>query len=395
MRKLSLIVLSLTLLAGLLSACGSNNKENDAASSPSGSASPSSSVSPSASASTPAESASPTAPELDMEQLTADYKEIGKMLVDKKDVKEIDAAYKEKFQPFIQYIDAGIKEGDPKIDENITFVLDHAATNEMNYTQVEEAVEKGLNWYFYFQLKDLVGKQVKTALQDGDADKASKLLEQAIAAYTQVLEPFVVKRDSKFNTTMKDTIAGAVIPNLREDVKASNLADYNVHRQMLDKTLIKAFTLASYAYAEKIPTVEKEELPKEMTEAYFLFLPVYTYLRGGSESDANAIKDAFGSGDATKVDTAKIKASIIASNTGKVKEYLETSQQELAEDKFDEARVHAMEGVMFLAAQETFLGAEYANAAVLGEAFLKAIDDKKADEAKKQSDAILAALAKL
>jgi hypothetical protein len=256
-------------------------------------------------------------------------------------------------------------------------------------------VEKGLNWYFYLQMKDLVNKQTKAALEAGDADKASELLEQALQAYTAVLEPFVAKRDTKFNTTMKETIAGAVIPKLREDVKTNNLADYNVHSQMLDKTLIKAFSLAAYSYAEIIPTLEKQDQAKAMTEGYFLFLPVYTYLRGGSESDANAIKDAFGSGDASNVVPDKIKASLIASNNGKVKEYLEKSQQELSEGKTDEARVHAMEGVMFLAAQETFFGAEYANVAATGEQYLNAIDGKNAEEAKKHSDTILAALAKL
>jgi tetratricopeptide (TPR) repeat protein len=371
MRKIYMLIMTFTLLAGLLSACGSNNKENTAA------------------------SISSEAPLLEIDKLTAAYKELGEMLEGKKDVAEIDKAYKKNFQSNIQYIDGGIKEGDPRIDENITFVQDHAATKEMNYAQVEEAVEKGLNWYFYLQMKDLVNKQTKAALEAGDADKASELLEQAVQSYTAVLEPFVVKRDATFKTSMKETIAGAVIPKLREDVKTNNLADFNVHSQMLDKTLIKAFSLAAYSYAEIIPTLEKQDQAKAITEAYFLFLPVYSYLKGGSESDANAIKEAFGSGDPSLIDADKIKASLITCNTGKVKEYLEKSQQELSEGKTDDARVHAMEGVMFLAAQETFIGANYANVATTGEQYLKAIDGNNAEEAKKHGDAILASLAKL
>jgi hypothetical protein len=141
--------------------------------------------------------------------------------------------------------------------------------------------------------------------------------------------------------------------------------------------------------------VDKAELPKEMTEGYFLFLPVYTYLKGGSAADADAVKDAFASGDGSKVVPARIKAALIACNNGKVKEYLETAQQEMKDGKKDESRVHAMEAVMFLSAQETFLGADYAKVAPAGEAFLKAVDDGKTEDAKKQADTILAALSKL
>lgn len=312
----------------------------------------------------------------------------------KKDVKTIQQTYAQNFQTYVKAIDATLAEGAPRIDENISFVLDHGVSGEMNADQVAEAVEKGLIWYFYFQVKNLVDKQAGPALKDGDSAKASALLEQAIQAYKAVLEPFVDKRDAKFNTTMKDSIASAVIPALKADVKAGNVADYNVHRQMLDKTMIKAFTLATYNYGEKMPTVEKAEQAKEMTEGYFLFLPVYQYLKGGSEADADAVKDAFGSGDASKVVPAKIKASLVTALTGKVKEYLEESQQELKDGKKDDSRVHAMEAAMFVSAHEVFLGAGYASVSTASEAYVNAIDEGNADEAKKQADAILAALSK-
>lgn len=327
--------------------------------------------------------------------MTADYKAIVKMAEDKAEASKIRETYVQNFQSYVKAIDDTLAEGAPRIDENISFVLDHAVSGEMNAGQVEEAVEKGLNWYFYFQVKNLVDKQAGPALKDGDGAKAAALLDQAVQAYTAVLEPFVEKRDAKFKTTMKDSIATAVIPALQADVKAGNVADYNVHRQMLDKTLIKAFTLATWTYGEKMPTVEKDDQPKAMTEGYFLFLPVYMYLKGGSAADADAVKDAFGSGDPAKVVPTQIKASLIAANTGKVKEYLEKSQQELQEGKKDESRVHAMEAAMFLSAQETFLGADYAAASAAGEAYVKAIDDGNADEAKKQADKIVSALSKI
>lgn len=394
MSKTSLSLLTLILGASLLSACGSDNDEP--ASSPSASSSATASGSPSAS---PAQSASPSpsaeAVPVDVAKLTADYETIVKMAEEKQDVKAIQQFYRDNFQKNVQARDAAIKEGDPKMDENISFVLEHAASGELNAGQVEEAVDKGLKWYFYLELRNFVNSTAKEALKAGDAEKAAAEFEKATQIYSSVLEPFVEKRDAKFGTTMKDSLGGAVIPQLREDVKAGNLADYDVHRQMLDKTLIKTFTLATWTYAEKMATVEKADQPKAMTEGFFLFLPVYTYLRGGSEADANAVKDAFASGDPAKIDAAKIKASLIATNTGKVKEYLEKSQQELQEGKKDESRVHAMEAAMFLSAQEVFLGADFAAANALGEAYVKAIDDGNAEEAKKQADAIVASLSKL
>jgi tetratricopeptide (TPR) repeat protein len=380
------------MAAAVLSACGSNKEA--ASSSPAASSSEAAAASTSA-APSPSATPAPEAPALDFAKLAADYKEIVGMAEGKKDPKAIQEAYKKNFQPHVQAIDAGLNEGDPKMDENISFVIDNAVKGQMNADQLTEAVEKGLNWFFYLQTGDFVNKYTKSALAAGDYEKAAGLLEQALQGYTAVLEPFVEKRDATFKTNMKDSISSAVIPALRADVKAGKLADYNVHRQMWHKTLIKAFTLATWSYGEKMPKVTKEEAPKEMTEGYFLFLPVYTYLKGGSEADANAVKDAFASGDTSKVDPAKIKASLIAANSGKVKEYLETSQTELQEGKKDEARVHAMEAAMFLSSQEVFMGADYAAAASAGEAYVKAIDDGKADEAKKQADSILAALAKL
>ena len=103
------------------------------------------------------------------------------------------------------------------------------------------------------------------------------------------------------------------------------LNDFNVHRQMLDKTLIKVFTLALVTYAQNIPTKPVADQPAAMTEAYFFYMPVYAYLRGGSAVDADYVHDIFAAGDAKKVDTDKIKAALQRTLIGKVSEYTTNS----------------------------------------------------------------------
>ncbi|WP_373232061.1 stalk domain-containing protein [Cohnella sp.] len=298
---------------------------------------------------------------------------------------DVQAAYVSKFQTEVKRIDATIKADNPKIDDNITLVLDNAIKGTLNVGQAKQAIDKGLQWYFYFSIRDLINNNIRPALTKGDFASAKIDLDKVIQIYEGALQSTVVKRDSKFSLNMEAILKGT-IEQLQADLAESNANDFNVHRQVLDKTLIKTFALAVLTYAESIPTKAAADQPAAMTEAYFFYMTIYTYLKGGSAVDADYIRDVFASGDASKVNKDKIQAALQRSMIGKVSEYVTNAYTKLADGDLQGARGYAMEGIMFLAAQEVFLGNEkYIEAIVFAEQFANAIDNSDLAAAKSSS----------
>ena len=57
---------------------------------------------------------------------------------------DIQALYNEKFQANVKVIDATIKADAPKIDENISLVLEQSVKGNLTPAQAKQAVDKGL-----------------------------------------------------------------------------------------------------------------------------------------------------------------------------------------------------------------------------------------------------------
>ncbi|HEY0827964.1 MAG TPA: copper amine oxidase N-terminal domain-containing protein [Bacilli bacterium] len=272
---------------------------------------------------------------------------------------DIKAKYIEKFQAGAKALDVFIKAGDPKIDETIIATLDLAIEGKLNLGQAKQAIDKGLQWYFYFLIKDIINKKAKPAMESGDTATAKVELEKAIQIYAGVLQATAAKRDSKFKTTTQDLLDTVVIPALQADVTKKDVLGFNLHRQMLDKTLIKVFILATLTYAETIPTKPVADQPAAVTEGYFFYMSVYSYLKGGSAVDADYIKNAYGSGDPSKINLEAIKLAVTRAIIGKVSEYGNAAIAKMAAGDLPAAQVYAMEGNMFVAAGETFIKEKY------------------------------------
>lgn len=151
--------------------------------------------------------------------------------------------------------------------------------------------------------------------------------------------------------------------------------DFNFHRQILDKTLIKNYALATYTYAENVGLAAPADQAKAITEGYFLFMPVYTYLKGGSPADADFVKNAFASGDASKIKKDEIGDALQRTMIGKVSEYVNQIFVKQDAGDLQGARGYVAEGTMFLASQEVFLGKEkYAAASVAATKLTEAVD---------------------
>lgn len=317
------------------------------------------------------------------------FADIKALFTDNTVLTDVKAFYVDKFQTEVKRIDATIKPDDPKIDDNIVLVLDNAIAGKLNAGQAKQAIDKGLQWYFYFSIRDLINNQVRPALKAGDTATAKTAFYKVVQIYEGILEPTVVKRDTSFKLHMADILKGT-IEQLLNDLESGNADDFNVHRQVLDKTLIKTFALAVFTYAKSIPTKPVADQPAAVTEGYFFYMAVYTYLRGGSAVDAEYIRNVFASGDASQVNPEKIQDAMQRTMIGKVSEYVNQAFVKLEAGDLQGARGYAMEGNMFLAAQEAFLGAEkYAAAAAFAQQFSDAVDKSDLASAKKHAFQVL------
>jgi len=311
------------------------------------------------------------------------FADIKALFTDKTDLQAVKDFYVGKFQAETKRIDATIQPGDPKIDENISFVLDNAIKGELQVGQAKQAVDKGLQWYFYFALRDLVNNKIRPALKEGDFATARTEFDKVAQIYEGVIQSTVQKRDLTYGLDMVGILKGT-IEQLIQDIESKNADDFNVHRQVLDKTIIKTYALAAFTYATNIPTKPAADLPTAVTEGYFLYLPVFTYLRGGSPADAEYVLDAFASGDAKRIDKDRIQLALQRTMNGKVSEYVTNAFKKLAEGDLAGARGYVMEGNMFLVTQEVFLPqGDYAAAIDYAQQYADAVDRSDAATAKK------------
>lgn len=317
------------------------------------------------------------------------FADIKALFTEKTVLADVKKLYLDKFQAEVKRIDATIKADDPKIEENLLLVLDAAIKGDLTVGQAQQAVDKGLQWYFYFFIRDQMNNQVRPLLTKGDIAGATAAFDKVIQVYEGALQSTVDKRDKKYGTDMVAILKGT-IEQIQKDIKDNNVNDFNVHRQILDKTIIKVYTLATLTYAESIPTKPAADQPTAITEGYFLYMPVYTYLRGGSAADANAVKDAFASGDPSKINLTTIQDQLQRTYIGKVSEYVKQALTKLEAGDLQGARGYAAEGSMFLVGQEVFLGKENYKAALeVTNQFVEAVDKADLAAANKSSFEVL------
>lgn len=264
-------------------------------------------------------------------------------------ITEVKNQYIEKFQE-------EVVASNPEIDAKIIFVLDAAINGQMTTGQAKQAVDKGLQWFFYTEMTTFTKTVVPQALTANNKAEAIAALDKAIELYQGSLQGTAQKRDDKFNTNTRDLLDTVVIPRLQKAVTENDIQTYNETRQMFDKTLIKVFVQATLTYAEKIPQEKDAEKARgAVTEGYFFYMPIFNSLKSGSTVDAEYIEMAFASGDPTKIDFQKIKDAMYIALTGKVSGYVQKTLKSMDDGNIAKARVTAMEGNMFVAAQEVLL----------------------------------------
>jgi hypothetical protein len=298
------------------------------------------------------------------------------------DLAKVKATYAAEFQAKVQARSADT-------DTLISAVLDGAIAGKYSVGQAKQAVDKGLQGYFYAEITNLTKTVAAEALAAGKKEEAKAALEQAVELYAGSLRGTVGKRDAAYGTQMQEQLDTIIIPGMLAAVEKQDILSYNVHRQMFDKTLIKMFHLAVLGYAKKVPelaSAKPEDAKAAITEGFFFYLPIYNSMTGGHKPSADAIRAAFESGDPSKVSEAAVKDAFLKTLTAKIAGYADKVLTANLADKAarQKAQEQAMEGNMFLSASEILLKERlgekaYADLAVHAQSYYEAV--QKADKA--------------
>jgi LysM repeat protein len=314
------------------------------------------------------------------------------------DLGQVKAFYEENFQALV---DAR----NPQINEEISVVLEAGVNNEATAGQVKQAVDKGLQWYFYDEINHLVRSESGKALEEGNNQKAVDALNRALALFEGSIHVTAGKRDGNFGTLTQDFFDNVAVPGLKQAIQDEDVTTFHVYRQYFQKTMMKVFVLATTRYAHKVPAdhasgnIDKEKA--HLAEGYFFFMPIHNYLAGGDKEASDSIRAAFGSGDGANVNAKDIEKWLTKAITAKVNGYIDKAVDiDLAAGNLDKARIHAAEGNAFASQLELFINEQLgkegnAQLQTHGEKFYNAVKANNAAEAKKHGAEITNLLAKL
>ncbi|AJY77741.1 hypothetical protein VN24_14540 [Paenibacillus beijingensis] len=209
-------------------------------------------------------------------------------------------------------------------------------------------------------------------------------LKEAREVYDGILKGMVEKRDTAYETQLAGIIDSGFAEMEQAADKGDNLA-YNLGKQLVDKSLMKAFYLASGAdkgYGYKVEQAAKQPGDNDpkvgQAEGWAFFQSLKTYLEGHDKESANYIESQFDLSN----DVKNVKGDLI--NQAYVRAFAATAKDEYTESfenwGKDKSVITALEGALFINVIERDL-----SKALGGDAKAKALTDnaqKLLDEVK-------------
>ena len=268
----------------------------------------------------------------------------------------------------------GVTTAAPEIEEVISSALAGVESKELDENVARQLVDKGIQSYFY-KLQKSTQATAEEAVAAGKTDEATAALNDIKDMSETVFIPTAEKRDASYGFKNEEAIAQAISSGLtaqEEAIAAKNVADFNVAKQLTDKSIYRSFYLAALGYAQKIEDgvkagTDEKELQMEQAEGYGFLLAIEESLAGGDEEAVAKLKDLYDFSK-TKPEGVKFKEveSLFAKAlTEKIDGYHEETQEALEKKDVDTARVEAMEANMFVIAMkptlESRLGKEQAS----------------------------------
>src|SRR4051794_4578388 len=280
----------------------------------------------------------------------AAYKEAVTELDKAKEGKEVDFEmvtnlYTKDLQSLVQSRDS---EFEAQNDQHITAALQAGQDKSMDPIVVRQLFDKLMQKVFYTSMKhDFTEIEEKWDKQDevkAELDEAKKFYD--------ILKSTVEKRDTANSTNMVSVIDGG-FAEIEKAIESDNLLGFQLGKQVVDKTLMKTFYLATGAipngYATKAAAAAKEnpeEAKIEQAEGWAFYQSIFTYLDKHATEEAAFIEKQFNlETDVATLDPATVnKAFVRGFSKIALDEYAE-SLEAWGEDK---SPITALEGALFI-----------------------------------------------
>lgn len=261
------------------------------------------------------------------------------------DFDKVTDLYKNNLQSLVQDRDA---EFEDKLDQHITTALQAGKEGTMDKVVVKQIFDKLMQKVFYTTMKhDFTEVDEKW----GNKEDVTKEIEEA-KGYYAILQSTVEKRDAAYGTNMVDVIAGG-FAEIEKAVEADDQVGFSLGKQVVDKTLMKTFYLATGAvpngYATKVAEAakkDKEEAKVEQAEGWAFYQSLFSYLNGHAPEEAAFIQQQFDlQTDSAKLDPAEVNKAFVRGFSKIALDEYKESEEFWGEDK---SPITALEGALFI-----------------------------------------------
>jgi hypothetical protein len=277
------------------------------------------------------------------------YKEAVTELEKAKENKDVDfdkvtKLYNENLQSLVQKRD---QEFEDTVDQHITTALQAGKDGSMDKVVVKQIFDKLMQKVFYTTMKH---EFIEVAENWDDKEAVKEEIEEAKEFYA-IIEGTVQKRDDANGTNMKDAISGG-FAEMEKAVEADDQLAFKLGQQVVDKTLMKTFYLATAAvpngYATKAANEAKEDAEAakvEQAEGWAFYQSIASYLVKNAPEEAELIEKQFNlETDVKTIDPAAVNNAAVRGFAKIALHELEESEENWGEDK---GVITALEGALF------------------------------------------------
>jgi hypothetical protein len=261
------------------------------------------------------------------------------------DFDKVTTLYNENLKELVKSRDA---EFEDTIDEKITTALAAGKDGSMDKVVVRQIFDKLMQKVFYTSIKhdftEVTEKWGNTEEVNGELNEAKE--------YYAILKTTVEKRDAAYGTNLVSVIDGG-FSEIETAIKNNDQLSFNLGKQVVDKTLMKTFYLATGALPNGYATKTAAEAGKdpalakvEQAEGWAFFQSLSSYLNKHAADEAAFIEKSFTlESDVKAIDPAAVnKAFVRGFAKIAISEYGE-SKELIGEDK---AVITGLEGALFI-----------------------------------------------
>jgi hypothetical protein len=278
------------------------------------------------------------------------YKEAVTELEKAKEGKDVDfdkvtKLYTENLQELVQNRD---QEFEDTIDQHITTALQAGKDGSMDKVVVKQIFDKLMQKVFYTTMKH---EFIEVGENWGNKEVVTEEIEEAKEFYA-IIEGTVQKRDDANGTNMKEAIAGG-FEEMEKAVGADDQLAFQLGKQVVDKTLMKTFYLATAAvpngYATKAANEAKEDAEAakvEQAEGWAFYQSIASYLVKNAPEEAEVIEKQFNlETDVKTIDPTAVNNAAVRGFAKIALHELEESEENWGQEK---GVITALEGALFI-----------------------------------------------